>query len=408
MGTVDNEGVTEKEIKIRYTKLVDHLDEKGRRLWCANEALAFGKRGISAVSRATKVSRTTITEGVRELNGDKEIVSSGRTRRQGGGRRKNTEKDKSLRQELEKIVEPTTVGDPERPLKWTSKSLRNLAKELNKDQHRASHSLVGRVLQDMGYSLQVNKKTKEGGDNPDRDEQFHFINAKVEGFLAEGEPVISVDCKKKENLGNYKNNGEEYAPKGQPTEVKVYDFPNKKLGKAVPYGVYEIDRNKGWVNVGVSSDTGRFAVESIRRWWHRMGRSVRPHAKKLYINADGGGSNGSRNKLWKVELQKFATESGLEIHVSHFPPGTSKWNKIEHRMFCFISKNWRGKPLLDRASVVNFISNTTTEKGLEIKACLDENVYEKGIEISDDELASISIEFNDFCGKWNYVIFPQN
>lgn len=398
----------EETIQRKYGLVSSYLNERSRRIWAATEAKEIGKGGKTIVHNATKLDYKTINKGFEELESKETArLDINRIRQKGGGRKKNAEKDESLREELERIVEPTTVGDPERPLKWTSKSLRNLAKELNKKRHRASHSLVQRELKDMGYSLQGNKKTKEGGDHPDRDAQFHFINDKVETFLAEGEPVISVDCKKKENLGNYKNNGEEYAPKGQPTEVKVYDFPNKKLGKAVPYGIYEIDRNKGWVNVGVSSDTGQFAVESIRRWWNGMGKSVRPKATKLYINADGGGSNASKNKLWKVELQKLATETGLEIHVSHFPPGTSKWNKIEHRMFCFISKNWRGKPLLDRATVINFISNTTTEKGLEIKACLDENIYEKGIEISHEQLASISIEFDDFCGNWNYVIFPQ-
>ena len=257
----------------------------------------------------------------------------------------------------------------------------------------------------MGYSLQANKKTKEGGDHPDRDEQFNFINSKVTHFLEAGEPVISVDAKKKENLGDYKNAGVEYAPKGKPVEVNVYDFPDKELGKAVPYGIYEIDRNKGWVNVGVSADTAQFAVESIRKWWHGMGKKTRPNATKLYINADGG--NGSRNRLWKVELQTLATEIGLEIHVSHFPPGTSKWNKIEHRMFSFISKNWRGKPLLDRATVVNLIGNTTTDKELVIEAQLDENIYEKGIKISDEELSSICLNLEEFHGNWNYIITPQ-
>jgi len=400
---------TIKIIQAKYGLVNSYLNERSRRIWAATEAKMVGKGGKSIVHKATNLDFKTIQQGLLELEKkEAERVDINRIRKEGGGRQRNADKDSSFRSELEKIVEPATVGDPERPLKWTSKSLRNLAKELNQRHHRASHSLVGRELQNMGFSLQSNKKTKEGGAHPDRDKQFLFINAKVTQFLEEGEPVISVDAKKKENLGIYKNEGKEYMPKGEPVEVNVYDFPNKELGKAVPYGIYEIDRNKGWVNVGVSSDTAQFAVESIRRWWYGMGKQVRPNATKLYINADGGGSNGSRNRLWKVELQNFATETNLEIHVSHFPPGTSKWNKIEHRMFSFISKNWRGQPLLDRATVVNLIANTTTEKGLEIKAFLDENVYEKGIKISDEELDSISLKFEDFHGNWNYVIYPEN
>ncbi len=396
-------------IQEKFGLVNSYLNERSRRIWAAAEAKMIGKGGKSIVHKSTNLDFKTIQQGLLELEKkETELVTINRIRKEGGGRKKNAEKDSSFRSELEKIVDPATVGDPERPLKWTSKSLRNLAKELNQQHHKASHSLVRRELQGMGFSLQANKKTKEGSDHPDRDEQFNFINSKVEEFLEVGEPVISVDTKKKENIGNYKNNGEEYCPKKTPVEVNGHDFPNKELGKAAPYGIYEIDRNKGWVNVGISSDTAQFAVESIRKWWHGMGKQVRPKATKLYINADGGGSNGSRNRLWKVELQKLATETGLEIHVSHFPPGTSKWNKIEHRMFSFISKNWRGKPLLDRATIINLISNTTTENGLKIKACLDDNVYEKGIKISDEELDSISIKLEDFHGNWNYVIFPKN
>lgn len=397
----------EKELQERYGTIVSHLNEKGRRLWCANEAKALKRGGITLVSKATKMSRTTITEGIKELNGGKEVSSVERVRRQGGGRKKSEEKDENLKSDIEKLVEPVTRGDPESPLRWTSKSTEKLANELNKNGHRASDRLVARILKKIGYSLQGNKKTKEGGNHPDRDGQFNFINTKTKKFLEENQPVISVDTKKKENIGAYKNGGKEYAPKGEPIGVKVYDFLDKKLGKAIPYGVYEILRNKGWVNVGVSYDTAQFAVESIRRWWYTMGKVAYSNAQKLYINADGGGSNGHRVKLWKVELQKLATEIGLEIHVSHFPPGTSKWNKIEHRMFSFISKNWRGKPLLDRATVVNLISNTTTKKGLEIKAGLDENIYQKGIEVSGDELNSINLKKEDFHGEWNYIIFPK-
>ncbi len=396
----------EKAIQERYQMLVVHLDEKGRRLWCANEAMALKRGGISLVAKATGISRTTITEGIKELNGKKSVVSLERIRRQGGGRKVAEEKDTTLKSDVEKLVEPATRGDPESPLRWTSKSTEKLAKELNKNGYRASDRLIARLLKKMGYSLQSNKKTHEGGKHPDRDDQFRFINIKTENFLNESLPVISVDTKKKEHIGEYKNEGKEYAPKGKPIEVNVYDFINKELGKAVPYGVYEILRNKGWVSVGVSSDTAQFAVESIRRWWNTMGKSAYPNATKLYINADGGGSNGYRVRLWKTELQKFATQTGITLHVSHFPPGTSKWNKIEHRMFSFITKNWRGKPLLDKATVVNLIGNTTTKTGLEIKADLNENVYKKGIKISDDEFKAIHIEREAFHGEWNYIIMP--
>lgn len=398
----------EKALQERYESIKSHLDEKGRRLWCANEAKALPRGGITKVARATGVSRTTITTGVKELKGEKEVTSLERVRRTGGGRKGAEAKDEHLKRDIEGLVDPVTRGDPESPLRWTSKSTEKLAQELNKNGHRASDRLVSRILKKLGYSLQANKKTKEGSDHPDRNEQFEYINEKVKQFLEERIPVISVDTKKKENLGNYKNGGSEYAKKRTPIEVNGHDFPDKKLGKAVPYGVYEIMRNQGWVSVGLSADTAEFAVESIRRWWNRMGKQAYKNTNKLYINADGGGSNGHRVKLWKVELQKFATETGLEIHVSHFPPGTSKWNKIEHRMFSFISKNWRGKPLLDSATVVRLIRNTTTKKGLAITADLDENVYEKGIKVSDDEMLSINLKKEDFHGEWNYVISPYS
>ncbi len=398
----------EKAIQERYESIKAHFNEKGRRLWCANEAKILPRGGITKVARATGVSRTTITEGIKELKGEKEVTSLERVRRAGGGRKGAEEKDEHLKRDIEGLVDPVTRGDPESPLRWTSKSTEKLAQELNKNGHRASDRLVSRILKKLGYSLQANKKTKEGSDHPDRNEQFEYINEKVKEFLEERIPVISVDTKKKENLGNYKNGGSEYAKKGTPIEVNGHDFPDKKLGKVVPYGVYEIMRNQGWVNVGLSADTAEFAVESIRRWWNRMGQQAYKNTNKLYINADGGGSNGHRVKLWKVELQKFATETGLEIHVSHFPPGTSKWNKIEHRMFSFISKNWRGKPLLDSATVVSLICNTTTKKGLAITADLDENIYEKGIKVSDDDLLSINLKKEVFHGEWNYVISPHS
>lgn len=386
-----------------------YLNERSRRIWAATEAQALGKGGRAIVHEATGIAYKTIHVGHLELEKpEEEQVKMERIRKEGGGRKKKTAKNPELKKELERIVEPSTVGDPERPLKWISKSLRNIEAELNKEKKRVSHMLIKRELQELGYSLQGNKKTKEGSDHPDRNEQFEFINKKTIEFLAKGDPVISVDTKKKENIGNYKNGGQEYAPKGKPLEVNGHDFPNKELGKAVPYGILDIDRNKGWVNVGISADTAEFAVESIRRWWSKMGAVSRPQAKKLYINADGGGSNGSRNRLWKREIQKLANETGLEIHVSHFPPGTSKWNKIEHRMFCFISKNWRGKPLIDRATVVNLIASTTTKKGLEIQACLDENTYETKIKVSDEEMAFLNLRFEDFHGNWNYILLPEN
>ena len=399
--------MSKKSIQERYNTISKHLDEKGKRLWCATEALAL-ERGVSLVSKATGVSRTTITEGVKELRGEKEIAPSGKVRRIGGGRKMAIKKDTNLMLDIEKLVEPVTRGDPESPLRWTSKSTQKLADELNKDGiHRASDRLVSRILKNQGYSLQVNKKTKEGGDHPDRDAQFNFINEKVKDFQGRNQPAISVDTKKKENIGNFLNNGREYHKKGQAPEVNVYDFVDKEKGKVAPYGVYDLAANKGWVSVGISADTAKFAVNSVRGWWKNMGKKVYPNAKEIYINADGGGSNGSRVRLWKIELQKLANELNLIIHISHFPPGTSKWNKIEHRMFSFISKNWRGKPLIDRATVVNLIGSTTTKTGLKIQAELDENIYEKGIKISDKDFEKIILQKDIFHGEWNYSILPS-
>jgi len=292
-------------------------------------------------------------------------------------------------------------------LLWTAKSTRNIANELSKKDFKISHSKVCDLLKKSGYSLQANKKTNEGGGHPDRNAQFEFINKKAKGFQKKNQPIISVDTKKKENIGNFKNNGKEYCKKKKPNEVNVYDFVDKKLGKVAPYGVYDIVQNKGWVNVGISSDTAEFAVESIRTWWQEMGKPIYPKAKEIFITADGGGSNGSRVRLWKLELQKLANELNIKIHVSHFPPGTSKWNKIEHKMFSFISQNWRGKPLIDGATVVNLISNTKTKSGLEIKARLDERQYEKGIKVSDEELEKINIKKDKFHGEWNYAVSPK-
>lgn len=396
------------EIREKYESINPYLNERSRRIWAATEVKIIGRGGQSLINEVTGLDFKTIKKGLEELGRpEKERVDLNRIRKKGGGRKGNAEKDKTLISEIEKLVESGTRGDPESPLLWCCKSTRNIADELNRDGHRGSHSLIARELQKKGYSLQGNKKTKEGGDHKDRDGQFKFINKKTQKFLEENEPAISVDTKKKENIGNFKNEGKEYYKKGQAPEVNVYDFIDKTKGKVSPYGVYDLLKNDGWVSVGISYDTAQFAVNSIRSWWYEMGQAVYPNAKKLYINADGGGSNGWRVRLWKTEIQKLANELKLEIHVSHFPPGTSKWNKIEHRMFSFISKNWRGKPLVDRATVVNLIGNTKTKAGLKIKAKLDENIYEKGLKVSDKELSEISLKNEDFHGEWNYIIYPQ-
>ena len=395
----------EEKIQKKYEILKDHLDEKSRRLWCATEAKQLGWGGISIVSLATGISMPTIRRGMGEIK-NPEIIAKNRIRLKGGGRKELEEKDPTLNADIEKLVDPVTRGDPESPLKWTTKSTRILANELNKNGHRASYRTIGSRLRKMDYSLQGNKKTLEGTDHEDRDAQFLYIGQKVASFQEMKQAVISVDTKKKENIGNYKNNGKEYRKKGSPREVKGHDFMDKELGKVAPYGVYDIVQNKGWVSVGISSDTAQFAVNSIRSWWNEMGESDYKKTKKILITADCGGSNGYRTKLWKVELQKLATELNLEIHVSHFPPGTSKWNKIEHRMFSFISGNWKGKPLIDRVTVVNLIGSTTTTKGLKIKAKIDENTYEKGIKVSDEELSAVKLVPDEFHGEWNYKILP--
>jgi len=391
----------------RFQRITGHLDEKSRRLWCANEAIAIGFGGITLVASATKVSRTTITEGIKEIEGKKELPQKS-IRRCGGGRKLNTEKDKDLKSDLENVIEGSTRGDPEQPLKWVSKSTRNIADELNKKKKRTSHALISRLLAGMGYSLQANRKTDEGKNHPDRNEQFNFINEKTKVFQKNNFPVLSVDTKKKENIGNFKNSGQEYHKKGSPEKVNVYDFIDKEKGKVAPYGIYDLSKNNGWVNVGISFDTAAFAVNSIRAWWHDLGKKFYKNAQEILITADCGGSNGYRVRLWKTELQKPATELNMTINVSHFPPGTSKWNKIEHKLFCFISKNWRGKPLLDRATIVNLIGNVKTKTGLVVKAGLDENHYEKGIKISNKELLAVKLENNVFHGEWNYKIHPQN
>jgi hypothetical protein len=395
------------DLQERFQRITSHLNEQSRRLWCANEAMALGIGGISFVSRATGVSRTTITEGKKELE-KRKALPLGRIRRTGGGRKLQTQNDPELKKDVEALVEGNTRGDPENPLKWTSKSLYKIADALNVKTHRASHSLVSRILSGLGYSLQANRKVNEGTkDNPDRNAQFEYINQKTKRFQKQGCPVLSVDTKKKENIGNYKNSGNEYRKKKDPLPVNVYDFIDKTKGKVAPYGVYDLTRNNGWVNVGISSDTATFAVNSIRTWWYTMEKEAYRNSTKLFINADCGGSNGYRVKLWKTELQKLATELRMSIHVSHFPPGTSKWNKIEHKLFSFISKNWRGKPLVDHATVINLIGSVKTKTGLTVRAVLDTNQYEKGIRVSDEELRMVQLRKARFHGEWNYWILPQ-
>ena len=396
----------EEAIKQRFERVAGALNERTRRLVAASEAMALGWGGISAVSRATGLSRQVISQGIKELQ-EKKAAGAGRIRRSGGGRKKLVSKDVSLREDLERLVEPVTRGDPESPLRWTCKSVRKLAKELQRQGHQVSYQVVSELLHELGYSLQANRKTHEGGTHPDRNAQFEHINAQAETFLAAGDPVISVDAKKKELVGDFKNAGREWSRQGEPEQVRVYDFPISGLGRVTPYGVYDQGRNVGWVNVGIDHDTAAFAVESIRRWWHEVGQQQYPQAKRLLITADGGGSNSSRVRLWKWELQQLADETGLSITVCHFPPGTSKWNKIEHRLFAWISQNWRGKPLLSYAVILTLIAATTTEAGLRVQCQLDTNSYPAGRKISDEEMALLSLVRDAFHGEWNYTILPR-
>jgi transposase len=389
----------------RFAAVRDLLDERSRRLVAAAESVSLGRGGISAVSRATGMSRPVIREGVKEL-GEPLTVAPGRVRRPGGGRKRIVERDASLRSDLEKLLDPVTRGDPESPLRWTSKSVRKLAEELVRMGHSISYPSVAELLRELGYSLQANQKTKEGASHPDRNAQFEHIGAAVNRCLADQEPVISVDTKKKELVGDFRNGGRELRPKGDPEQVRVHDFIIPELGRANPYGIYDLAHNTGWVSVGLDHDTAAFAVESIRRWWRSMGQSVYPQATRLLITADGGGSNGGRVRLWKTELQKLADETGLVISVCHLPPGTSKWNKIEHRLFSFITQNWRGKPLISFATIVSLIAATTTTTGLKIRSELDANLYAAGIKISDRELALVNLRRDPFHGEWNYEIHP--
>ena len=399
-------------VRQKYEALAPLLHEKAQRRWAACEALALGRGGISLVSAATGLSRPTIRRGLAELNTTRDgaqAVGRDRTRirRPGAGRPRLTTSDRSLLGDLKRLVDPATRGDPMSPLLWTCKSTRHLAQALGLMGHDVSHQTVARLLTDLGYNLQANRKTEEGKGHPDRDAQFEHINRKVRSFQRRGQPVVSVDTKKKELVGNYKNPGREWEPEGQPRRVKSKDFPDKALGKVAPYGVYDLTANEGWVNVGITHDTAEFAVESIRRWWSRMGSQVYPGAQELLVTADSGGSNGSRTRLWKVCLQELADELGLKVHVCHVPPGTSKWNKIEHRMFCHITENWRGRPLVSHAVVVNLIGGTRTRTGLRIQAELDTNAYEKGIKVTNQEWAEVRLKRDKFHGEWNYTVLPH-
>jgi hypothetical protein len=395
----------------KFELLGPQMHERLRRRWAACEALSLGSGGISVVAEATGLSRTTIHKGIAEIRQDlPDLVEDclrSRIRAQGGGRRRLVDKTPSLEADLKSLVDATTRGDPMCALLWTCKSTRMLAEELANLGHRISHMSVARLLDEMGYSLQANRKTEEGSSHPDRDAQFRHINKRVRACQRRRQPVISVDTKKKELVGNFKNSGREWHPKGSPKKVNGHDFRDRELGIAIPYGVYDLSRNEGWVSVGIDHDTAEFAVATIERWWRKMGRRVHPEAQELLITADGGGSNGSRSRLWKVCVQELADRLQLPVSVCHFPPGTSKWNKIEHRMFCHITENWRGRPLISRAVIVNLIGHTTTGKGLRIRAELDEGEYETGLEVTDEQLARINILKDRFHGEWNYTIHPR-
>jgi transposase len=400
--------VDEGSIRQRYEALGKFLDERLRRLFAGAEALAAGVGGQAMVVRATGLSRGTVQRGIREVQEQGDSPTKGRVRREGGGRKRTAEVDLTLRADLDSLVEPTSKGDPESALRWTCKSLRKLAEELERKGHKTSHRMVGELLHEMGYSLQVNQKTLDPTSHPDRNEQFEHLNQQVEMQLEAGEPVVSVDTKKKELVGPFRNGGRELRPKGEPEKVRVHDFLIPELGRVSPYGVYDIGRNEAWVSVGTDHDTAAFAVESIRRWWLSMGQPLYPAAKRLLITADAGGSNGYHVRLWKLELQKLADETGLELAVCHLPPGTSKWNKIEHRLFSAISQNWRGKPLTSHEVVVNLIGATTTAKGLKVRSALDSTAYPAGRTVSDRELDSLYLRRDPFHGDWNYSLLPRS
>ena len=398
-------------VNAKFVALDPLFDERLRRRWAAVEARGIARGGIARVAAATGMSRTTIRAGLKELAGKQAggaEPESVRVRRPGAGRKRLTAQDQSLAQELERLVDPVTRGDPMGPLLWTCSSAARLATELTVAGHCVSERTVNRLLHELGYSLQANRKTLEGRQHADRDAQFKHINRRVRAFQRLRQPVVSVDTKKKELIGQFRNGGREWRPQGDPQRVKVHDFVDKELGKAIPYGVYDVTNDSGWVSVGEDHDTAAFAVETLRRWWQRMGSVAYAEAKRLLITADGGGSNSSRSRLWKVELQKFADASGLSISVCHFPPGTSKWNKIEHRMFCHITENWRGRPLVSREAVVNLIGHTTTTEGLMIRSGLDENSYPTGQLVSEEEMEGLHLKRDKFHGEWNYKLTPRD
>jgi len=404
------DAVAIERIRGKYMALSPAMDERLCRQWAAAEAVAIGWGGVSAVSSATGLSRNTIAVGVCELESRQRNLTApveARVRRLGAGRKPVAQTDPDLLAALEALVDPVTRGHPESPLRWTCKSTAMLAAELTRQRHPVTDRTVATLLKDAGYSLQANRKTREGSQHPDRNAQFEHIHEQVLAFQKRRQPVISVDTKKQELVGNFKNGGQEWRPQGQPEEVNMHDFPDKKLGKAIPYGVYDLASNEGWVSVGIDHDTAEFATASIRRWWQEMGAARFPKATKLMIIADGGGSNSSRNRLWKLSLQSLADELGLRLQVCHFPPGTSKWNKIEHRLFCFITKTWRGRPLTSYQTIVNLIASTTTKTGLTVRAALDEKSYETGITVTDEQLAKLKIIRNEFHGEWNYAIKPR-
>ena len=397
-------------IQQKYEALLPVMDERLRRQWAAAEASTLGWGGTTTVAAATGLARNTITTGVRELAAraaDPQSAPADRIRRPGAGRKPLTDTDPGLAKALDRLVDPVTRGQPDSPLRWTCKSTRTLADELTRQGHPVGERTVAALLRRDGYSLQANRKTREGASHPDRDAQFLYISRQVGRCQKAGQPVVSVDTKKKELVGDFKNGGVEWQPQGEPEKVRVHDFPDKELGKAIPYGVYDVTSNAGWVSVGIDHDTARFAVASLRRWWAEMGQRRFPRAAELLITADGGGSNSPRNRLWKVALQALADETGLRLRVCHFPPGTSKWNKIEHRLFCHITRNWRGRPLTSYEVIVSLIAATTTAKGLVVRAALDPNEYETGIEVSDAELEKVKLTPARFHGEWNYSIAPR-
>ncbi len=397
----------DRKLKEKFEILLPLLNEKQRRIALACEARYIGYGGIKQVVMASGFSKPTIINAIKEIKANADIIDTKTIRKAGGGRKPIVEKDPELLVDLDNLISPETRGDPMSPLRWCCKSTRNIEKALKDKGHKISYRVIGEILKNMGYSLQSNRKTDEGKQHPDRDEQFHYINDTVKAYIKQGQPVISVDCKKKELIGNYKNIGSEWQPEGNPEKVKVYDFVDKEKGKAAPYGIFDIKNNEGWVNVGISSDTAQFAVNSIRTWWNNMGQESYPNVKQILITADGGGSNGSRNRLWKKELQSYANETGLEVTVCHLPPGTSKWNKIEHRLFSYISMNWRGKPLISIEVIVNLIASTKTKEGLRVKTSIDKRSYQTGIKVTDKEFNEINIEKNEFHGEWNYKIKPK-